>query len=91
MKKKNLKPRQYRPCSYCKGTGKIKVRLPKLDTPDCKRMREIMTKYNFTQFDLAKVLGIAQATISDWFYAETNSTGKIKKLYFTLLKHRGFI
>lgn len=91
MNKKNKSLRKYKSCKICKGTGKIKLSLPKLNTPDCKRMLAIMRKHKWTQCDLAKAIGISQGTISDWFYHETNITGTIKTLYFSILKQKGFI
>ena len=91
MSKKNKYPRKYKYCKYCRGTGKIKINLPKLNTPDCKKMLAIMKKNKWTQSDIAKVIGISQGAVSDWFYRETNTTGTIKKLYFNILKQKGFI
>ena len=81
----------YKGCPHCKGTGKVKLKQTRLDTPDVNKMQKILDKYNWTQGDLAKACGVAQGTVNGWFYHKTNLQGKIKKIYFTILKSKGFI
>lgn len=81
----------YKPCERCNGTGKIKHKQEKLDTPHVKRMLKIMKKYDLNQLKLAKILDISQGTVNGWFYKKTNLQGRIKLLYFTQLKLLGYV
>lgn len=80
----------YKNCPRCRGTGKIKIRQSLLKTEDTKKMLNIMKKYKLKQLDLAKILEISQGTINGWFHRKTNLQGKIKKMYFIILKHKGY-
>ena len=86
MKKTNLK---YKPCSKCRGTGKVKAKEKMLDTPDVKRMLRIMKRNGLNQLALSRLIGINQGTINGWFYKFTNKQGLIKKIYFELLANKG--
>jgi transcriptional regulator with XRE-family HTH domain len=44
--------------------------MPRLDTPDCKRMVAIMKKHGWTQADLAKAIGISQGAINEEAYKQ---------------------
>ena len=80
----------YKHCQNCKGTGRIKLANTKLTTPDVKRLLKIMKKYDMTQLSLAKILEMSQGTINGWFYAKTNPRGKVKSIYFNILKIKGY-
>lgn len=80
----------YKACNQCRGTGKIKLANSKLKTTDVKRLLRIMKNYELNQLSLSKILEISQGTINGWLYAKTNPTGKIKNLYFTILKIKGY-
>jgi DNA-binding transcriptional regulator YiaG len=80
----------YKKCLKCNGTGKIKIRSPYLQTKDTKKMLKIMEKHGFNQLALAKTLNISQGTVNGWFHRKTNLQGKIKTIYFEMLKSKGF-
>jgi DNA-binding transcriptional regulator YiaG len=81
---------EYNICSKCHGSGKTKARLKQIESPDTNKMRAIMKRNKLNNLSLAKTLGISSATVHDWFHFGTNSKGKIKKLYFDILKMKGF-
>jgi predicted transcriptional regulator len=85
MKSKNL----YKKCLRCNGTGKLKNKETILLTPDTRKMLAIMKRNDLNQLALAKILEISQSTVSGWFKKKSNINGKIKSVYFTLLKSRG--
>jgi DNA-binding transcriptional regulator YiaG len=85
-----MKDSLYKRCERCRGTGKLKIRETKLKTIDVKRMISIMDKYDLKQLDLAKILEISQGTVNGWFYKKSNLQGKIKSIYFTMLKTKGY-
>jgi hypothetical protein len=80
----------YKKCLKCQGTGKIKIRSPYLQTKDTKRMLKVMDKHDLTQLQLAKILDISQGTVNGWFHRKTNLQGKIKQIYFDMLKFKGY-
>jgi len=81
------RPRLYKKCNRCAGTGKLKIRSLYVLTADTKRMLRIMKKHELTQFALAKILEISQGTVSGWLHGKTN---KIKPIYFANLKAQGY-
>jgi DNA-binding transcriptional regulator YiaG len=85
-----MKEKLYKPCVKCNGTGKRKIANEKLATPDVKRLLAIMKRNNLNQLSLAKVLEISQSTINGWLYEKSNPTGKVKKVWFTILKIKGY-
>lgn len=80
----------YKKCSKCRGTGKLKIRDEYFLTPDTKKMLALMKRYGLKQLDVAKILDISQGTVNGWFHQKTNFQGKIKSIYFQLLKARGY-
>lgn len=80
----------YKKCIRCNGTGKIKKRSPYLLTKDTKKMLRIMEKHELNQLALAKILNISQGAINGWFHRKTNLQGKIKSIYFDMLKAKGY-
>ncbi len=80
----------YKNCIRCSGTGKIKIRSPLLLTPDTKKMLAIMKKHGLNQLSLAKILDISQGTVNGWLHRKTNLQGKIKSIYFRMLKMKGY-
>jgi predicted XRE-type DNA-binding protein len=84
-----MREKIYKPCNRCGGTGKVKIKQEMLETRDVKKMLNIMKRNSFKQLDLAKVLGVSQGTVNGWFHRKTNLQGKIKPLYFELLKSKG--
>jgi DNA-binding transcriptional regulator YiaG len=80
----------YKPCPHCKGTSKVKIKQPPLITADTKRMAAIMKRHNLNQLAVGKILDISQSTVQNWFHRKTNMYGKIKSIYFTVLKMRGY-
>lgn len=87
MKQKEL----YKKCKHCTGTGKIKIRPPYMLTTDTKRMLRVMKKHELTQTALAKILGISQGAVNGWFHRKTNLNGKIKPIYFQMLRNLGYL
>lgn len=85
-----IKNKLYKPCKHCNGTGKIKIRATHMLTPDTKKMLALMKKNNLNQLQIAKILDISQGTVSGWFKKETNLLGKIKSIYFEMLKMKGY-
>lgn len=83
----NLK-RIYKPCERCKGTGKLKIRNKYIQSKDIKKILLIMKKYKLNQLAMAKVLNITQGTLNGWLHGVTK--GKIKSIYFEILKMRGY-
>lgn len=89
-------------CSVCKGKGEmlkpvVKKSLrntipdsPYIQTKDTKRMLEIMRRYGLSQLTLAKVLGISNGTVNGWLHRKTNLKGKIRSIYFEMLKMKGY-
>jgi transcriptional regulator with XRE-family HTH domain len=53
-------------------------------------MLRIMEKHGLNQLTLAKILDISQGTVNGWFHRKTNLQGKIKTIYFEMLKHEGY-
>ncbi len=45
---------------------KRKVRRIALDTPDVKRLKKLMVKYELSQKRIADILKVSQATVSNW-------------------------
>lgn len=80
----------YKPCNRCNGTGKIKIRQSPLLTKDTKKMLSIMKKNKLNQLQIAKILDISQGAVSGWFKKESNLQGKIKRIYFNVLKSKGY-
>ncbi len=76
-------------CKFCKGKGTTKIRRSPIDTPDTRRMLAIMKRNKLNQTLLSQLLGISQGTIAGWFKQETNKQGKIKSIYFEMLKIKG--
>lgn len=76
----------------CLSCGQLmrRKKLPPLSTPDVNKMRKIMKKNNLTQMKLAEIIGISQGTVQGWFTASRNLKGRIKKIYFEILKSRGY-
>jgi DNA-binding XRE family transcriptional regulator len=77
----------------CKSCGQL-IPLPKqsqLKTPDVNRMKRIMKKHGFSQIQLANEIGVSQGTVSGWFTNKRNLQGKIKSLYFKILKNKNLI
>jgi len=81
---------EYKKCLRCNGTGNLKIRSPYLQTKDTKKMLRIMEKHGLNQLTLAKILDISQGTVNGWFHRKTNLQGKIKTIYFEMLKHEGY-
>lgn len=76
----------------CKTCGYL-LPLPKREkllTPDTIKMLKIMKKNNFTQTTLANAIGISQGTVAGWFTHTRNLQGKIKSIYFEILKNKGY-
>ena len=48
-----------------------------------------MEKNNLNQLTVAKILNISQGTVNGWFHRKTNLQGKIKTIYFEVLKMKG--
>lgn len=86
MKEKSL----YKKCLKCNGSGKLKIRSPYLQTADTKKMLRIMEKYGLNQLSLAKILDISKGTVNGWLHRKTNLQGKIKSIYFEMLKYEGY-
>jgi len=80
----------HKPCSRCKGTGRIKLKKIMLDTDDVRKILLIMKQNRLNQLTLSKVLDISQGTINGWFYKKTNPKGTIKRIYFDILKLKGY-
>lgn len=80
----------YKPCNRCNGTGKIKIRQSPLLTPDTKKMLSIMKRNKLNQLQVAKILVISQPAVCGWFKKKCNLKGKIKPIYFNMLKMKGY-
>lgn len=80
----------YKKCLRCNGTGKLKIRSPYLQTKDTKKMIKLMDKHELNQLKLAKILEISQGAVNGWFHRKTNLNGKIKSIYFEMLKSKGY-
>jgi DNA-binding transcriptional regulator YiaG len=79
----------YKDCNKCNGTGKLKERAAQQKSPDIDKMKDIMRRKKLKINSLAKLLGISNGAVQGWFHVSTNTTGKIKKLYFDILKLKG--
>lgn len=75
----------------CNSCGQLlpRPKIPKLDTPDTRKMLRIMKKNNLNQASLGRAIGISQATVQGWFSPLRNLRGKIKPMYFEILKSKG--
>lgn len=53
-------------------------------------MIKLMDKHELNQLKLAKILEISQGAVNGWFHRKTNLNGKIKSIYFEMLKSKGY-
>lgn len=78
------------PCEHCKGRG-YNVPTPKyVNTKDVKRMVALMEKHNLTVVQMAKLCEVVPTTFYAWLTAQGQSSGKIRSIYFSLLKLKGY-
>ena len=82
---------KYNICSKCNGKGKVKARdYDCVESSDINKMKKIIKNNNLKLYQLADILGISQAAVSGWFKLGTNVKGQIKKIYFDVLKIKGY-
>jgi DNA-binding transcriptional regulator YiaG len=73
-------------CSYCGGKGKIAI----TTYFPVSKMKKIMKKYDLSQVKVAKICGLSQPGVSEWFRTNKNTKG-VKKDYFEILAKKGYL